>query len=86
MEQDLVALALTLAAQYPSHDGDAQTVHRWVGEALKWRADKTCPQPSTKFEDSHEVVLLRREGVGGSSGNSPSLTPRRLDSPSVLPK
>jgi hypothetical protein len=86
MEQDLVTLALTITAQLPTNDAEAVLVLGWVNDFRQAAADARCPQQSTKFEDSHEVVLLRREGVGGSSVNSPSLRPSRMDSPSVLPK
>jgi hypothetical protein len=88
MEQDLVTLALTIAAQLPANDAEAVLVLGWVNVFRQAAADARCPQQSTKFEatSDHEVVLLRREGVGGSSVNSPSLRPSRMDSPSVLPK
>jgi hypothetical protein len=79
MDEELnpVTIALQLAPQLPEDFAIAGKVLAHLDELRHWRAGK--PQ------GDHEVLLFRREGVGGPSGNSPSLCPKLLDKPSVLP-
>jgi hypothetical protein len=76
-------LALQLAPQLPEDFVQAGLVLQCLEELRQWRS---CPGNSQVAKSGdHEVVLLRREAVGGSA-NSPSWRPSRIDSPSVLPK
>lgn len=87
MEQDNYIAAFQLAAQLPDTFEDAQRVIAYLSELLAWREAKRYAQPSSKIDVTdrdHEVVLLRRPAP--SSGSSPRRRPRRIDSPSVLPK
>lgn len=77
-------LALQLAPQLPEDFAQSGLVLEYLEALRQWR---NCPSyPQADISGLHEVVLLRREGVGGLSGNSPSRRPTRSDSPSVLPK
>ncbi len=63
-------LALQLAPQLPEDFTQAGLVLEYLEELRRWR---NCPPyyPQADKSGDHEVVLLRREGVGGLSGNSP---------------
>lgn len=77
-------LALQLAPQLPEDFAQAGLVLEYLQELRQWR---NCPTYSQADKSGdHEVVVLRREGVGGSSANSPSRRPMRIDNASVLPK
>jgi hypothetical protein len=91
MDQEAATLALQLANQLPEDFALSGTVLGYLDQLRHWRAGKTLPQQFSKFDvkddHPHEVVLLRREGVGGSSSASPlSLRSSDTDSPSVFPK
>ena len=74
--------ACMLYAQLPKDRASRKRVVRYLNRIDNFRdSEETLPE-----DRHHEVVLLRREGVGGSSGNSPSLCPNRSDRPSVRPK
>ena len=73
--------ACMLYAQLPKDRVSRKRVVRYLN-----RIDGFRDSEETLSQEHHEVVLLRREGVGGSSGNSPSLCPSRSDRPSVRPK
>lgn len=80
MEDAARILASELAAQLPVDFVEAGKVINYLNELRHWRAGKTPPEQS-----DHTVLSFRREGVGTSTGNSPSRCPSRSDSPSVLP-
>jgi hypothetical protein len=86
MEPDDFNIAMVLLAQLPWEDARALAVIQCLERGLQFRHSETCPQQSTKTDVAHEVVLLRREGVGGCSASSRSRCSSLSDSPSVLPK
>ena len=84
MDEDLnpVTIALQLAPQLPEDFVAAGMVLAYLNELVHWRAGKPLPQRTI---GDHEVVLFRREGSGGPSGNSPSRCPSLIDNPSFRP-
>ena len=82
MDEELnpVTIALQLAPQLPEDFAIAGKVLAHLDELRHWRAGK--PQ---RDNGDHEVLVFRREGVGGPSGNPPSFLSKPLDKPSVLP-
>jgi hypothetical protein len=90
MDAEAVTLALQLAPQLPEDFAEAGMVLAYLDQLRYWRAGKAYPQQSNKFDvnndQNHEVVSLRRAGVGNSPVSSASLRSMRTDSPSVLPK
>ncbi len=73
--------ACMLYAQLPKDRASRKRVVRYLN-----RIDDFRDSEETLSQEHHEVVLLRRKGVGGASGNSPSFCPSRSDRPSVRPK
>ncbi len=62
-------LALQLAPQLPEDFTLAGLVLEYLQELRQWRSYTSYSQAEKSGD--HEVVLLRREGVGCLSGNSP---------------
>ena len=89
MDQEAATLALQLANQLPEDFVQAGMVLGYLDQLRHWRAGRSFPQLSGRNDvkdGDHEVIELRREGVGGSSTKAASLSSNFTDRPSVLPK
>lgn len=89
MDQEAATLALQLANQLPEDFVQAGMVLGYLDQLRHWRAGRSFPQLSggnDVKDGDHEVVVLRREGVGGSSTRPASFSSNFTDRPSVLPK